>query len=233
MTMSNEIRVFRTERKYPLSDIEVSGLFSRLSAVMSGDPYNGTKAYMVRSLYFDTVYHDDYYEKMAGVERRRKIRLRIYDVNSPTAKLELKEKQGANQLKRSLTVSREEAEQIQRGDYSCLEKREEPLAKELFYFMTTKQYRPVCIVEYKRRAFMSPTNDIRITFDSDIRSNEGNYNIFDKNLQTYPVYPMGNTILEVKYNGFLLSYIKDMIGTIYCHESATSKYCMARTFGLG
>ena len=91
--MSKEIRVFRTERKYPLSSLQVSGLFSRLSAVMNGDSYNGTNTYMVRSLYFDTIYHDDYFEKMAGVERRRKIRLRIYDVNSPTAKLEIKEKQ--------------------------------------------------------------------------------------------------------------------------------------------
>ncbi len=231
--MSKEIRVFRTEKKYPLSSLQVSGVFSRLSAVMSGDPYNGTNAYMVRSLYFDTIYHDDYFEKMAGIERRRKIRLRIYDVNSPTAKLEIKEKQGANQLKRSLTVTREEAMELQKGDYSCLLKREEPLAEELFYFMTDKQYRPVCVVEYKRRAFVSPTNDIRITFDSEIRSNEGNFSIFDKNLQTYPVYPMGDTILEVKYNGFLLSYIKDMIGTVGCHESASSKYCMARTFGLG
>ena len=231
--MSKEIRIFRTEKKYPLSTIQVSGLFSRLSAVMSGDPYNGTNAYMVRSLYFDTIYHDDYFEKMAGIERRQKIRLRIYDVNSPTAKLEIKEKQGTNQLKRSLTVTRAEAEQIQRGDYACLLQKAEPLAEELFYFMTGKMYRPVCIVEYKRRAFVSPTNDIRITFDSEICSNEGNFSIFDKNLPTYPVYPMGETVLEVKYNGFLLSYIKDMIGTIGCHESSSSKYCMARTFGLG
>ena len=77
----------------------------------------------------------------------------------------------------------------------------------------------------------------RLDYEKLIESEQFNkiddFNIFDKNLQTYPVYPMGNTILEVKYNGFLLSYIKDMIGTIDCNESASSKYCMARTFGLG
>ena len=231
--MSKELRVFRTERKYILSNLQVSGLFNRMSAVMSGDLHNGTDAYMVRSLYFDTVYQDDYFEKMAGVERRRKIRLRIYDTNSKTAKLEIKEKQGASQLKRSLTVTREEAEQLQNGNYAVLRDREEPLAEELYYLMTTKQYRPVCIVEYQRRAFMSPTNDIRITFDSQIRSNEGNFSIFDPKLQTYPVFPAGETVLEVKYNGFLLSYIKDMVSTLDCQESASSKYCMARKYGLG
>ena len=231
--MSKEIRVFRTERKYILNQIQTSGIFARLSMIMQGDPHNGTNAYMVRSLYFDTVFNDDYFDKMAGVERRRKIRLRIYDVNSPVAKLEIKEKQGTSQLKRSLTVTREEAIELQNGNYDVLRDRDEPLAGELYVLMTTKQYRPVCIVEYQRRAFMSPTNDIRITFDSKISSNEGNFSIFGDKLQNYPVFPMGKTILEVKYNGFLLSYIKDMISSLDCQESATSKYCMARIYGLG
>lgn len=231
--MAKELRVFRTEKKYVLNTIQASGIFSRLSMVMQGDLHNGTNAYMVRSLYFDTVYNDDYFEKMAGIERRRKIRLRIYDVNSPTAKLEIKEKQGANQLKRSLTVSREDAMELQKGNYEVLRNREEPLAKELFTLMTTRQYRPVCIVEYQRRAFMSYTNDIRITFDSKITSNEGNFSIFDKEMQTYPVFPFNEMVLEVKYNGFLLSYIKDMVSCLDCEENAISKYCMARMYGLG
>lgn len=231
--MAKELRVFRTEKKYVLNTIQASGIFARLSMVMQGDLHNGTNAYMVRSLYFDTVYNDDYFEKMAGIERRRKIRLRIYDVNSSTAKLEIKEKQGANQLKRSLTVSREEAMELQKGNYEVLRNREEPLAEELFTLMTTKQYRPVCIVEYQRRAFMSYTNDIRITFDSKITSNEGNFSIFDKEMQTYPVFPFNEMVLEVKYNGFLLSYIKDMVSSLDCEENAISKYCMARMYGLG
>ena len=231
--MAKELRVFRTEKKYVLNTVQASGIFSRLYMVMQGDLHNGTNAYMVRSLYFDTVYNDDYFEKMAGIERRRKIRLRIYDVNSPTAKLEIKEKQGANQLKRSLTVSRDDAMELQKGNFEVLRNREEPLAEELFVLMTTKQYRPVCIVEYQRRAFMSYTNDIRITFDSKITSNEGNFSIFDKEMQTYPVFPFNEMVLEVKYNGFLLSYIKDMVSSLDCEENAISKYCMARMYGLG
>lgn len=231
--MSSEIRVMRTEKKYPLSKVQISGLVARLSAVMQGDSMNGLNEYMVRSLYFDTIYNDDYFDKMAGIERRKKIRLRIYDVNSLTAKLEIKEKQGANQLKRSLVVSRQEAEQLQQGNYQVLTAREEALAQELYHIMTVQQYRPVCIVEYQRRAFMNPTNDIRVTLDSGIRSNEGNFDIFDTKLQTYPVQSMTDSILEVKYNGFLLSYIKDMIQTVDCTESASSKYCMARQYGLG
>lgn len=231
--MSKVLRVLRTEKKHNLTKLEVSGLKSRLSAILSGDPVNGYKPYLVRSLYFDTIYNDDFFEKMAGVERRQKIRLRVYDPNAATAKLEIKEKQGATQLKRSLVLTREEAIRLQNCDYEVLKDKEDELAQELYILMTTKLYRPVCIVEYERVAFANPTNDIRITFDSDIRSNEGNFSIFDLNLQCYPVFSNRNTVLEVKYNGFLLSYIKDVIGSLDCTETAVSKYCLARRYGLG
>lgn len=231
--MSNEIRVMRTERKFLVSKLQISGLYSRLASVLEGDPVNGTKSYMVRSLYFDTIFNDDYFEKMAGIERRQKIRLRIYDVKAKTAKLEIKEKQGTAQLKRSLVVSREDALELQKCNYEVLRNYSESLAEELYTIMTTKLYRPVCMVEYQRIAFANYTNDTRITLDSDIRSNEGNLNIFDPKLQMYPVSDETKMVLEVKYNGFLLSYIKDLVGTIECHESANSKYCMARKYGLG
>ena len=51
-----------------------------------------------------------------GIGERRKIRLRIYDPGDKNAKLELKEKTGDFQRKRSLTVSREEAEQMMEGN---------------------------------------------------------------------------------------------------------------------
>ena len=231
--MSKVLRVLRTEKKHNLTKLEASGLKSRLSAILSGDPVNGYKPYLVRSLYFDTIYNDDFYEKLAGVEKRQKIRLRVYDPNAKTAKLEIKEKQGATQLKRSLVLTREEAIRLQNCEYEVLQGKDDELAQELYYLMTTKLYRPVCIVEYDRVAFASPTNDIRITFDSDIRSNEGNFSVFDPNLQCYPVFSAKNTVLEVKYNGFLLSYIKDAIGSLDCRETAVSKYCLARRYGLG
>ena len=38
---------------------------------MLSDPHNGTHGYMIRSLYFDTPFDDDYFEKQAGIELRR------------------------------------------------------------------------------------------------------------------------------------------------------------------
>ena len=73
---------------------------------MHEDPHNGISGYPVRSLYFDTLDDRDFHEKAAGVELRRKLRLRSYDPAADFAMLEMKQKQGASQLKRSLRVTR-------------------------------------------------------------------------------------------------------------------------------
>ncbi|EJW98746.1 hypothetical protein EVA_13147 [gut metagenome] len=43
-----------------------------------------------------------------------------------------------------------------------------------------------------------------------------------------PVMDRSQTLLEVKYNGFLLSYIKDMLGDLGKSELSVSKYALAR-----
>jgi len=224
--------VLREEKKYCISMETASQLFSKMSLVMEGDPFNGLKPYMVRSLYFDSINDDDYFEKSQGIEYRKKIRLRIYDTGTEKAKLELKEKCGSNQRKRSLTVSREEAIKLIDCDYSVLLDHDDELAKELYYIMTTECYRPKCVVQYVRKAFAAPENNIRITYDSELVSNEGYFNIFDNNLYVYPIADKDEVILEVKYNNFLLSYIRDILNMVDKTETSNSKYCRARKYGM-
>ena len=81
--------VLREEKKFLLSIDEALRLAHRLGGVMAADPHNGTHGYIVRSLYFDTVYDRDFYEKLSGAELRRKIRLRCYDPGADFAMLEI------------------------------------------------------------------------------------------------------------------------------------------------
>ena len=103
-------RVFREEKKYLISLPEALQACHRLAQVMHEDPHNGISGYPVRSLYFDTLDDRDFREKAAGVELRRKLRLRCYDPAADFAMLEMKQKQGTSQLKRSLRVTREDAQ---------------------------------------------------------------------------------------------------------------------------
>ena len=80
--------------------------------------------------------------------------------------------------------------------------------------------------------FIAKENNIRITFDSNIIATETCFDLFDKKLNMYPVFNKDNTVLEVKYNGFLLQYIKDMLENVSKSELSVSKYCLARTVTL-
>ena len=220
--------VLREEKKYLISIEEFVKKSHILQQFMMQDEHNGTHGYLIRSLYFDTPFDDDYFEKTAGIECRRKIRLRIYDTDNNFAMLEMKQKQGACQRKRALKISRDEAERMIRGDYSILLSYEEPFAAEIYGLMQKKCYRPKTIVEYHRKAFIAKENKIRITFDNQIVSTESHFDLFSKKLNMNPVLDPYDVILEVKYNGFLLSYIKEMINNIDKSELSVSKYCLAR-----
>ena len=223
----------RKEKKYVLSNVVATNLSNFCGKILRADSNNKSDGYKVRSLYFDTYDDDDYKQKLAGDELRKKIRLRIYNFKDEYAKLEMKQKQGDNQRKRSLRVTRNDAMQLMKGEYSCLLKYGSPFALELYNVMTMEMYRPKCVIEYNRIAFMTDENNTRLTFDSDIRATETNFNIFDDSLCLYPVYGMEKVVLEVKYNNFLLSYVKDIITPADKLETSVSKYCIARSTTLG
>lgn len=224
--------VLRRELKYQVSEENAARIKSRLSYVLSKDLHDKGEGYMVRSLYFDTVTNTAFYEKQAGTDYRRKVRLRVYSANDETAKLELKEKQGNFQRKRSLLVHKAEAEELLAGRYGVLKDKGE-FGYALYSLMCTEGYRPVCIVQYIRQAYISRTNDIRITFDQRLSANEGRYDLFDPCLRLYPAGMLGSTIMEVKYNHFLLSYIKDVLSQADQMPVSSSKYCQCRLLGLG
>ena len=225
------LTVLRREEKYPLYLRESFRYIALFSQLLQADTASANGSYMVRSLYFDTIDDKDFFDKMNEQNLRRKIRLRIYSPNAKTAKLEMKQKENQFQRKRSLSVSREHARQLVQGNYSVLLQYSEPFAAELFALMNEECYRPKSIVEYQRRAFMAPENNIRITFDTEIRATESNTELFSAQLPLYSVYPTDRAILEVKYNHFLPSYLSDVVSAIDKRKVSSSKYCQSRSIG--
>lgn len=221
-------KVYREEKKFLINIEDFLKTSHYLDGLLMQDDHNGTFGYRIRSLYFDTAYDNDYFEKLDGVELRRKIRLRIYDPAATTAKLEMKQKQGPYQLKRSLTISREDAERLIACDYTPLLKYEDDFAAECYALMQMKMYRPKTIVEYNRKAYIAKENKIRVTFDNNIVATETNFDLFSPHLNMYPVLDKFAVVLEVKFNGFLLDYIRDMLVGIDRNELSVSKYMLAR-----
>ena len=98
--------VLRQEKKFLINQEQYYRYSSRLAEVMVEDPHNRGDGYPIRSLYFDSLEDRDFEEKEEGIELRRKIRLRNYGSDSNFAMLEMKQKQGPLQKKRSVRLDR-------------------------------------------------------------------------------------------------------------------------------
>lgn len=225
------LNVLRQEEKYPLNLQEAIQFSHRFSQLLMPDPYSGDGSYTVRSLYFDTVDDKDFFDKITEQNARRKIRLRIYSPEDKRVKLEMKQKTGVYQQKRSLSVSRLDAQELIEGNYAILLRYDEEFAAELYAVMTAECYRPKSIVEYQRRAFMARENHIRLTFDSHICATESSLDFFSPNLPLSPVLGADKVIFEVKYDRFMLNYISDIISNVNRRSISSSKYCLSRSIG--
>jgi hypothetical protein len=225
------VEVLRREEKYPLSLIDMSRYKAQFSAILTTDKFSQNGSYMVRSLYFDTPDDRDFFDKLKEQNLRRKIRLRIYSPYDTKAKLELKQKENIFQKKRSLTISREDAVELINSNYSVLLKYDDDFAREIYSIMCMYAYKPKSIVEYQRYALMAKENNIRLTFDSEIRATESSFDLFSENLPLNPVFPKDKVVFEVKYDKFLLGYISNIVSTINVKNITSSKYCLSRTIG--
>lgn len=224
----------RHELKYYINTMEYHLLSRAMDRVLFRDP-NGDderNEYHIRSLYFDTYNNQALLDKINGVRDRDKYRLRIYNLSDSLIRMECKSKIGSLISKRSIAVPRGLAEQLMAGDPTGLERTRSGLLQDTFREMTLNLLRPVVLVDYVREAYLYPVEDVRITFDKQLRSGLMSCDLFNPEVPT--VSPLGDEkmILEVKYNRLLPPFIRDLLNT-YVHRaqnSAISKYCLCRRF---
>lgn len=225
---------YRHELKYYINQGAYTLLSKKLSLTMEQDKYarkNGGE-YFIRSLYYDDMDDSAFREKMDGIDNRDKFRIRIYNMSDAAIKLECKHKEGGYIKKTSIMLSREEYERLRKGDYTFLLHRPEPFARRMFAEFATKPLRPRVIVDYMREAYTFPLQDVRITFDKDIRTAFRSTDIFNKHLPTYPALSGFDMVLEVKYNRFLPVHIRSLIQIASPIRSAASKYVYCRRYEL-
>ena len=92
-----------------------------------------------------------------------------------------------------------------------------------------RNLRPSIIVDYKRLAYTYPVSDVRVTFDSKIRSGRYNYNLYDEDLETYKVIDNNEVVLEVKFNEILPEQIAKVLSTVPMIRQAYSKFATCRS----
>ena len=230
--LMQEDKHYRHELKYAVSYGDHLAIRSRLSKIMSQDPHvSGNGRYLIRSIYFDNTDDKVLRDKINGIGKREKFRIRYYNDDLSFISLEKKMKIGNLSLKYSSQITEEELRKILGGDISFLKESKDDLLMEFYSKMKFQRLRPRVLVSYIREPYIYKAGNVRITFDSDIRTSLYD-NSFLSNINNISASDQpGDMLMEVKYDAFLPEIIQDIIQTPAIRQQAFSKYGACRRFG--
>ena len=129
----------------------------------------------------------------------------------------------------SAQLTAEEAQRIVDGDLDWMMDPDWPLLQELYCKMRYQGMRPKTIVDYTREPFIYGPGNVRVTFDYNIRTGLGCTDFLNPDCITVPA-PDAGIILEVKWDAFLPSVIRDAVQTPGRRVTAFSKYAQCRMY---
>ena len=196
--MGENIKKYRNEWKYSLSNQELSLLKSRISEVMELDPHTPEKGrYVIHSLYFDDYKDTSVYTTDSGLSKRFKWRIRYYDEDLNYIVLERKEKIDSRCHKKSCKLTLDEYEAIVSGNITdIVHDTDKKLIKELARDMMLYDYRPKVIIDYERIAYVEEITNVRITFDMKISASYDLEHFIDGDYTRYYINPSGVNVLK-------------------------------------
>ena len=222
---------YRHEWKHEITYADLLSIRARLRAVAHPDAHAIGGKYLIRSLYFDNLNDKALREKIDGVNMREKFRIRYYN-GDPSKIIHLEKKSKLNGLgtKYSAPLTMAEAQSIVDGNIGWMLNSPHALVQELYCKMRYQGMAPKTIVDYTREPFIYAPGNVRVTFDYDIRTGLGCTDFLNPNCVTIPAGD-APIILEVKWDAFLPSIIRDAVQTPGRRVGAFSKYAQCRIYG--
>lgn len=221
---------FRHEWKHEITASDMIAIRQRLRAVAKPDPHAPDGKYLIRSLYFDNPSDKVLREKIDGVNRREKFRIRYYNGDRSLIHLEKKSKLDGLGTKAQAALTAVQAQQIVDGDLGWMPGSGVPLIQELYSKMKSQGLRPRTIVDYTREPFVYGPGNVRVTLDYNIRTGVGCTDFLNPDCATVPAgEPV--IILEVKWDRFLPGIIRDAVQLGNRRTAAFSKYAACRIYG--
>ncbi len=225
---------WRHEFKHYINTADWISLRHRLKCLMKTDTHaDESGAYFIRSLYFENFEDRMLNEKIAGLNHREKYRIRLYNHEPSTLRLERKTKHNGMGMKESVRLTPDQCEMLIEGDTAFVETTGNPLLMALKADMDTKLLRPTTIVDYTREAYVMDEGNVRVTFDREIRTGLSATDVLHANLPTIPTLHPDLIVLEVKYDAYLPGTVLNALQIGDRRASAISKYALCRMQGLG
>ena len=218
---------YRHEAKHLISAMDVLVLRQRLNAVAHLDAHASNSVYHIRSLYFDTPRDTALREKLDGVSRREKFRIRCYNRSTDFIRLEKKVKNGGLGYKQCACLTAGETQALLDGHTEWMTDDSRPLVRELHAKMRTQLLMPKTLVDYVREPFEYAPGNVRVTIDRDLRTGLRCTDLLNPDCLTVPVGD-GMAVLEVKWDEYLPDVIRRIVQLPDCRTSAFSKYAACR-----
>ncbi len=221
---------FRHEYKHEINYADLLAIRRRLRAIAQPDAHAIDGQYLIRSLYFDTPGDRALREKLYGIDRREKFRIRYYNGDTTLIHLEKKCKQNGLGHKAKAPLTAAQVQSVLQGDTGWMPASPHPLIQELYSKMTCQGLRPRTIVQYIREPFVYPPGNTRVTLDHSIRTG---LSCRDFLRPDCPTIPAGSApiILEVKWDAFLPAVIRDAVQVPGRRTAPFSKYAACRIYG--
>ena len=219
---------YRHEVKHEINYSDMLDIRRRLSAIARRDAHAKEGKYHIRSLYFDTPEDTALKEKLLGVAKREKYRIRCYDGDTSFIRLEKKTKIGGMGTKDMAALTPDQVMRIIKGDTDWLIDEEDELLRQFYAAIRNERLQAKTVVDYTREPFIYDPGNVRVTLDYDIRSGLKLLDMLDFTAPTIPVKE-SPIILEVKWDNFLPEVIRQAV-QLPVREQAYSKYAACRMY---
>jgi len=220
----------RFEFKYIIKKNVSEAIQNEVKNFTKIDGYASNKRkYLVRSLYFDNNLFTNFHDKVDGVKKRYKFRIRTYtdhdDFNTPLF-LEMK---GRNNLRTYKVRTK-----INKNDLNLFYKQKNlldlkhkylnnKLIEQYIFDSYKKKIIPKVLIDYNRLPLINKNGlYFRLTFDSNIKACSSN-NIFNSTNSWKACIP-GNDILEVKFDFTIPPWFHRIIQSYQLKRISVSKF---------
>ncbi|MDO5292399.1 MAG: polyphosphate polymerase domain-containing protein [bacterium] len=220
--MSKVQSVFkRFEKKYMVTEEKYDALLSALNEHMIMDDYG---VHTICNIYYDTEHDELIRNSLDKPLYKEKLRLRSYGVPSLESNvfLEIKKKFKGIVYKRRMVMDLKTAKEFTEEGIPLRETTQ--IGNELTYFMEFYQPVPKLFIAYDRFAmFGKEDSEVRITFDSNIRSRD-----YDLGLEYgdygEPLLDENYHLMEIKIAGAMPLWLSALLNELEIYPTSFSKY---------
>lgn len=219
----------RYERKYILTSKQKDEMIEFLKQYLIEDPYslNGSK-YAIFNIYFDTPDYAIIRNSIMKPKYKDKLRLRSYTKNLSNEEkvfLEIKKKYDGFINKRRVVLKYGDAiRYIEQGILPELESYlDQQIMQEIDYFIHIHQAKPGAYIHYDRIALMSPDEELRITFDSNITFRTNNITL-ESTEGTSVLQDKDSWLMEIKSENNFPFWLARKLSELQLYSQSFSKY---------